>query len=71
MKTYRPDEMDLMIDYPEYMEPVENWQAWLEKLRGSADSQHPAVQRAIQEAERWIPQREALDRELEEQAKAA
>jgi hypothetical protein len=68
MKKYAMKDLDLMIDEPEYLEPVEVWQAWLEDLRKSED--HPAIRKAIKFAESVIPDRIAFEQELQEIRKA-
>jgi hypothetical protein len=60
--------MRYLLETPEYLSPVSRWQEWLAKLRTLPPE--PEVLEEIAWAEKVIPRRIALDRELEEQAKA-
>ncbi|MDR1648465.1 MAG: hypothetical protein LBR88_10635 [Zoogloeaceae bacterium] len=60
--------MKYLLETPPYSAPVSRWQEWLAKLR--ALPPEPEVLEEIARAEKVIPRRIALDRELEEQAKA-
>jgi hypothetical protein len=60
--------MKYLLETPEYLSPVSRWEEWLADLRTLSPEKE--VLEEIARAERWIPRRIALDRELEEQAKA-
>jgi hypothetical protein len=52
-----------MLDPPERIEAVERWAEWLDSLRALPKG-YPEVERAIADAEDWIPKRIALDKEV-------
>lgn len=63
-----------IIDPPERYGPVERWHEWLASLRAMPQEAQddPGIAEEIVFAEKWIPQREAFEQELQAlKAKAA
>ncbi|MDR0996037.1 MAG: hypothetical protein LBL69_00040 [Zoogloeaceae bacterium] len=54
----------MMIDPPDAMRPVAEWQAWLTRLQTAYPQDEPDVQACITEAKEMIVWRAALDHEL-------
>jgi hypothetical protein len=56
---------NMMLDAPALGDSVETWSAWLKEAEAlpAEDRASPVVAFEIAHAKRWIPQREALERE--------
>jgi hypothetical protein len=61
--------MELILEPPEYMEPVQKWEEWLAELR-TLPQDLENVAREIAEAERWIPQRIEMEEERQDRKAA-
>ena len=58
--------MDLILDPPSRMAPIEEWEEWLATLRTLPPDAN-GVAREIATAERWLPQRIELEKVLQAQ----
>jgi hypothetical protein len=56
-----------LLDPPEFIAPVERWREWLASLRAMQPDypDDPGIADEIVHAEKWIPKREELERELQ------
>ncbi|MCL2076026.1 MAG: hypothetical protein FWH15_06260 [Betaproteobacteria bacterium] len=56
--------LDIILEPPEYLEPVARWEEWLADLR-TLPQEADGVAREIADAEKWIPQRIELEKQLQ------